>query len=1184
MCKCGDESVYGEFVARVSDRVSSGSLAWSRRQVFMLHCLGVLLDHQKNNPCNNIKDKESLALNLVSGLQLPSEEIRGEILFVLYKILIIQNTFKDDNVTDAFITCGPKLLRLSLEALMKTESDDVRLNCIALLSVLAQRGFFDSAYGTDISSGDQYEDDNFMETNQLSDRSAMTRLFAEAIKAPLLSSDSQVQTATLNLTYLYLSRDDGSGKEVHVLVEENIADYVFEILRLSGCKDTLVNTCLQVLDLLSSADQVFKPRLAIGFSTLLPVLHYVADVPFHPVQPQTIKLILKCVSNCPGILSNCHVEEISLVLAGMLKKHIDGDTGMLPETFTLACSLLVALLKSPSCHEASTFALTLQDASRHAILNCLSIYGRHPSQFLHSLYLLKEAYAYGCERNTNTSYMELRNCILEVCKTHLLPWFLTAISDMEEDMVLGVLESFHAILLQDIDTKPKDFAYILLSSSWFSFSFGCLGLFPAERMKWRVHLMSSSLVDVLLGNDSGQPIRDAASHLPSDPIEMLYILGQKSSHNLDSLSCQSAILLILYTSSLYDDRLADDKLVLASLEQYILLNNIELLYGAAKSETIEILVNVYGLYRSLAKMSYQIPYSPEAERILFHLASEKDWDLLSSRIHFKSLKWLFQQEKMCKLLSTQILKLCRCSTSVANHILLHGKNSQSLDVLTLAELVASEDNFSATLLVYLLRELVEEGGQEDDIISTLNLIAEIIDTCPGASDQLCLHGIGIAIENLYYYSRNASFPNTYMNMLKLIFRIFSSVRSKSISEDESWLAVTMKLMDYLIATATADGWNHEGLMIIGILCLILHHSTNQALLGVSKSILLCSALVQIITKTIREACSKGPALTDHDEGTNVGASLIFLLLLNYFSFKSMHAVVPGNFYLLDLLDTNNVKEIYFISIPCHDLCRLIYFGSPPVKLVASYCLLELLTRISEEERTEPEKFNCNSCYLKSLIAVLEGMLHYSDIRVAMNCSLCLSIILGWQKQDISAQVFGRNNWCRFIIEELVMSLAVPCLASKTLPIHHKPAVHVAVALLKLQNIPQWMSSVFDDSSILGIVKNLSASNLSPEMVLLFRVLLTSGYLKADQVAVLNRLFQECRKRIYSQNSQESKEEHTEKLNIASEGLGNVCEFLINLMSSQSPAGIRSKDVQVRNKDLLEEIELFSKDIMEEDVA
>lgn len=108
--------------------------------------------------------------------------------------------------------------------------------------MLAQRGFFECAYGTDISSGDPYEDDNFMETNQLSDSSMMTRLFAEAIKAPLLSSDNQVQTATLNLTYLYLSREDGSGKEVHVLVEENIADYVFEILRLSGIIQETVDT------------------------------------------------------------------------------------------------------------------------------------------------------------------------------------------------------------------------------------------------------------------------------------------------------------------------------------------------------------------------------------------------------------------------------------------------------------------------------------------------------------------------------------------------------------------------------------------------------------------------------------------------------------------------------------------------------------------------------------------------------------------------------------------------------------------------------------------------------------------------------------------------------------------------------------------------------------------------------
>ncbi|KAA8548340.1 hypothetical protein F0562_000024 [Nyssa sinensis] len=132
----------------------------------------------------------------------------------------------------------------------------------------------------------------------------------------------------------------------------------------------------------------------------------------------------------------------------------------------------------------------------------------------------------------------------------------------------------------------------------------------------------------------------------------------------------------------------------------------------------------------------------------------------------------------------------------------------------------------------------------------------------------------------------------------------------------------------------------------------------------------------------------------------------------------------------------------------------------------------------------------------------------------MNCGLCLSMILGWEKLNIGARVVGRKNWCKLIVEELAMSLSVPCLASKSFMIHHKPSVHVAVALLNLQKIPEWMSCVFDDSCIFGIIKNLSASNLSAEIVLLFRELLNSGYLKSEQIASLNQVFQVCRKHMY----------------------------------------------------------------------
>lgn len=63
-----------------------------------------------------------------------SEEIRGEILFVLYKVSALQCMSMDGDGTDILFAFCPKLLYLSLEALMKTQIDDVRLNCVGLSS------------------------------------------------------------------------------------------------------------------------------------------------------------------------------------------------------------------------------------------------------------------------------------------------------------------------------------------------------------------------------------------------------------------------------------------------------------------------------------------------------------------------------------------------------------------------------------------------------------------------------------------------------------------------------------------------------------------------------------------------------------------------------------------------------------------------------------------------------------------------------------------------------------------------------------------------------------------------------------------------------------------------------------------------------------------------------------------
>ncbi|KAI3996709.1 hypothetical protein MKX01_041009 [Papaver californicum] len=1106
----GYRSVSREFIVRISDCLSSGSLAWSRRQIYMLHCFGVLLSHQKIDLSVHIKDKGAVTLTF--------EEIRGEILFVLFKVFLLQ---AGDDQEDLLIYC-PKLLSLSLEALMKTQSDEVRTNCLALLSVLAQKGYFESSFANDNTWRSSGEEDSFMQaTGPTTDYNTIMNLFAEAIKGPLLSSDTQVQIGSLDLIYHCLSREGHNTNNAEVLVEENIADYVFEILRLSGYKDPAVISCLRVLGLLSVAENQFNQRLVIGFSTLVPVLHYVSEVPFHPVQSHTLKLIRTCISNSPGTVSSSQLEELALLLTGMFQRHTNGDMGMLPETFTwLAQSLGI-----------TTLLATAEEATRNAILSCLCEHQKHPNHLLlYALYLLKETHAYRSEERDDVSNSaESMNCTIELCENHLLPWLPRVLDDVEEE--------------DGSDQQARKFTEVLASSAWFSLSYGCMGLFPTEKMKCRVYLMLSSVVDWVLGDESGQPIRDAALHLPSDPQNLLFLLGQKSGHDLDLLSCQSAVLLILYTASLYDERLADEKQALASLEQHILVNQSNFLSGVVNSMISIQFINLYALYRGKAKMGYQIPYMG-----------------LSSKIHPVAVKWLFEQEKISAPMLSQILNFCRLTCPYGAHITVPDNQNGKVDVKKLAELVATEDNFAARLLVSLLTHLQKEECQVENTTSVLNLMVLIINISPDASDQLCMHRIGHALHSLCCNSSYTSSHEIFVNCALLIFNILHSVKPELLSDHEIWLLLTTKLLEVLTPTMAEGTCKEEGLLVTGILSLVLHLSTMEAFKEASLAILVNTSLISAINNIVYTACSKGPALVDHDENTVIGETLIFVLLLYLCALKSMHALPAGTLgWRSNLEPSSAAKPLHMICIHCHDLCRLLHFGTPSVKLLASHCLLELLSRISDQRSKTCDEINCSVKYLKSVMAVLEGLVFVNDVRVAINCGLCLSTILGWEKP----RVIEDSKWCRLIVEELALSLAAPSLASKLFTNQHKAATHVAVALLRLDPVPRWMRS------------NLSANNVTEEMVRLFRALLISDYLKTEQIDGLNNVFQACRQHEYTQCSEKIiPENHFEMVVAVPEDLDKVRRLLIRLVSSDSSTRDISREIQSRNRRLLDEIEMF----------
>lgn len=103
---------------------------------------------------------------------------------------------------------------------------------IALLVVFAQRGAFEDSFYSETSGDNWHVPESLVQTVEGTQR--LNSLLVEAVKGPLLSSDIQVQIRTLELIYHHLSWERNSARHIQDLVEESIADYVFEVLRLSG--------------------------------------------------------------------------------------------------------------------------------------------------------------------------------------------------------------------------------------------------------------------------------------------------------------------------------------------------------------------------------------------------------------------------------------------------------------------------------------------------------------------------------------------------------------------------------------------------------------------------------------------------------------------------------------------------------------------------------------------------------------------------------------------------------------------------------------------------------------------------------------------------------------------------------------------------------------------------------------
>jgi hypothetical protein len=95
------------------------------------------------------------------------------------------------------------------------------------------------------------------------------------------------------------------------------------------------------------------------------------------------------------------------------------------------------------------------------------------------------------------------------------------------------------------------------------------------------------------------------------------------------------------------------------------------------------------------------------------------------------------------------------------------------------------------------------------------------------------------------------------------------------------------------------------------------------------------------------------------------------------------------------------------------------------------------------------------------------------------------------------------------MEEFAVALTSPGLTSKYFTNQQKFSAKLTVSLLKLTQVPDWLTSLFDNNLISGVVANLSARNVTSEIVNLFGELMARKFLSQDHIVVLHNLFQVC---------------------------------------------------------------------------
>ncbi|KAL3698655.1 hypothetical protein R1sor_012731 [Riccia sorocarpa] len=1176
LCKLAEhhgKSLVKDFIIEIARQISAPS-TWNRTEYRTLHLMGLLLEMYSKESIylpDAIKTHRKFLLNLISLLGDPGAEIQGGAIFVLLKVASFQEG------AEALVRCCPKACEEVIDTLLRCDSDELRINSLALLTILGERGLLTSGF-VSAPPEDERMEFSAIHGSQASQTSPRARSFIQALKGCFLSSDWQVQASSLGLMSMVYSGETRSHEQIQLLAEEGLVNYVLETLRISEEQETVQSSAVDLLALFSCERHLYMQRFPLVLQTLVPILDKSVGSLSFKLQKDILDLICTGIVDQPATLYLAHSERLLIILSGLLEQYKslmeDGGTSRLHGAYFSACSTLIALLQAPNfsltCNTFKMLRYTTGYAAEFAASEVQknSLAG---SACLNSSFCLLRA-AYDCnDRHMKQSEWPLENQeeLIHICDEYLSPVFAENPRKVEDgDLVSTAYKTFTLILKTSHPERSCQFAQRLALYKYFSFSYALLARFSSFALKEEIYHFLASLIEKLVGSSLEEKVVNAFPKLPSNPASLLLLLERNVGVEKQLLAAQHAALSILSVSALYDDRVCSEIEVIASLEQHLLLNKDSTLAETVASDlTLKHFLSLFVRGKTVLAMG-NILSSSEAERILVKIVMEsRDRRLLCWETPKEIFRWFLQKD----LLTNFTLSQLRIWFTSDEHLraenveqavgLPPGGKRGYEQLTTFAEILVEDPCFTEVPLS--LFHWVYHEGTYDEIRAVLRLILTLARMVPGLGLELLYASFEESLQLLLQNRPNMGEVTELRTLcLELLFHMLLQLQSiPGGILRSSWLGVAnlclLRIQDKVKASATLD----EGVLPhISVVNMILLKSSEEDgpveaanLLACNKD--LCSVVEQHIVMASSHSDILSKTCFGSSEGQILCSAMVFHLLRLRWALKNKNTMPdqPTAYFGFASSEWPTTEDrcetyatsvtSYATSITCKELCRILYYGAPTFKLLASMCILEAFSQLDLSDSSDsvnPVKILELPNQLRASVTMcLQGCVLEDSLLVRRYASWCLYLLmhspaLSPQQRRITAS----SAWNRMFVEHVLASLSSmhsegpTCTCGRALCY----AAYITLGVLRINPPLEWLPSVFSQKIISDVVARLSEDKISPVIICIFHELLRLNYLTNDHLIKLRNIFQAIRKSIYDRRRMSNVTETDEMAHIRNESI------------------------------------------------